>query len=109
MVQVKNEKLKIAHLHWGFPPVIGGVETHLTILLPTFVSMGHQASLLTCSFEGYPGKDEFKGVKIIREPIMDLNWLYKRGLGRFKGLPQQFVKNFIWCIKIMNLPWSIIY
>ena len=92
MVQVKNGKLKIAHLHWGFPPVIGGVETHLTILLPTFVSMGHQASLLTCSFEGYPGKDEFKGVKIIREPIMDLNWLYKRGLG---GIQREVEKVFV--------------
>ena len=26
--------MKIAILHWGFPPVIGGVETHLSLLGP---------------------------------------------------------------------------
>lgn len=95
MSQVKNGKLNIAHLHWGFPPVIGGVETHLTTLLPTFVSMGHYTSLLTCSFEGCPGIEEFKGVKIIRAPIMDLNWLYKRGLDGIQGEVKKVFIKFI--------------
>ena len=76
----KSKKLSISHLHWGFPPVIGGVETHLTILLPTLVDMGHKVNLLTCSFEGEKGKDNYKGVGIFRYPIMDLNWLSKRGV-----------------------------
>ena len=76
----KSKKLSISHLHWGFPPVIGGVETHLTILLPTLVDMGHKVNLLTCSFEGEKGKDNYKGVGIFRHPIMDLNWLSKRGV-----------------------------
>ena len=38
----KKKHINIAHLHWGFPPIIGGVETHLTILLPEFVKMGHK-------------------------------------------------------------------
>lgn len=75
-----HKKLNIAHFHWGFPPIIGGVETHLTILLPAFVNMGHNASLLTGSFEGCKEEDEYQGVKITRAPIMDLNWLNKRGL-----------------------------
>lgn len=29
-----EDRLNIAHIHWGFPPIIGGVETHLAIILP---------------------------------------------------------------------------
>lgn len=75
-----KKKLSISHLHWGFPPVIGGVETHLTILLPNLVKAGHKVNLLTGSFEGEKIKDSYKGVGILRHPLMDLNWLRKRGL-----------------------------
>ncbi|MFC1674415.1 glycosyltransferase family 4 protein [Candidatus Omnitrophota bacterium] len=76
---MKKKRLSIAHFHWGFPPVIGGVETHLTIILPTFVGMGHKVNLLTCPFEGVKAREDYKGVGIFREPVMDLNWLTKRG------------------------------
>ncbi|MBL7131984.1 MAG: glycosyltransferase family 4 protein [Candidatus Omnitrophica bacterium] len=79
MVKKKNN-LSISHLHWGFPPIIGGVETHLTILLPTLVKMGHQVNLLTGSFEGEKERGSYKGVGIFRQTIMDLNWLSKRGV-----------------------------
>lgn len=76
-----NERnLRIVHLHWGFPPIIGGVETHLTILLPEMVKMGHKVDLLTGATEGAKVVDRYKGVGIYRMPIMDLNWLAKRGL-----------------------------
>lgn len=74
-----KKRLSISHLHWGFPPVIGGVETHLTILLPTFVKMGHKVHLLTGAFEGAKTEDKYKGVSVLRQPIMDLNWLTQRG------------------------------
>ncbi len=74
------KKLKIAHLHWGFPPIIGGVETHLSILLPEFIKRGHKVGLLT----GAVGKEKtqvtYKGVEVYRTPLLDLNWLAKRGL-----------------------------
>ena len=76
----KNKPLKILHLHWGFPPIIGGVETHLTILLPEMVRRGHKVDLLTGAAEGAKVVDEYKGVAIYRAPIMDLNWLAKRGV-----------------------------
>ncbi len=76
----KHRKLKIAHVHWAFPPIIGGVETHLVMLLPELVKRGHNVSLLTCSAEGVKKYDNFKGVKITRASIMNLNWLSQRGL-----------------------------
>jgi len=75
-----KKKLSVSHLHWGFPPVIGGVETHLTIMLPTLAKMGCKVNLLAGSFEGEKARDNYKGVGIFREPIMDLNWLTKRGV-----------------------------
>lgn len=86
-----KRKCSIAHLHWGFPPIIGGVETHLTIILPFMVQRGHKVSLLTASAEGEKGKDNFKGVSLQREPIMDLNWLAKRGL---EGIEKEVTRVF---------------
>ena len=76
----KTKKLRIAHVHWAFPPIIGGVETHLVMLLPELVKRGHSVSLLTGSTEGAKARETFKGVGITRVPIMNLNWLNKRGL-----------------------------
>lgn len=91
MLLMDTKKLNIVHLHWGFPPVIGGVETHLTILLPQMVKLGHAVSLLTCSVQGVKGDYEYEGVRIVRTPLMDLNWLYKRGL---RGLEQEINEVF---------------
>ncbi|MFA7676590.1 MAG: glycosyltransferase family 4 protein [Candidatus Omnitrophota bacterium] len=88
---MNKEKLRIAHLHWGFPPIIGGVETHLTILLPQLVSGGHKVSLLTGAVEGVKGSYKYQGVEISRTPLMDLNWLYKRGL---QGLEEEVRRVF---------------
>jgi glycosyltransferase involved in cell wall biosynthesis len=90
-----KEKLNISHLHWGFPPIIGGVETHLSIMLPTMVEFGHSVSLLTGSTEGAKAQDSYKGVDIIRTPLMDLNWLYKRGLGGLEEEIEAILQDFI--------------
>lgn len=71
--------LRIAMLHWGFPPIIGGVETHLTLLCPALVRLGHSVSLLTGAAEGQLAEQTIEGVKVTRTPLMDLNWLAKRG------------------------------
>lgn len=76
----ENKKLRIAHLHWAFPPIIGGVETHLVMLLPELVKKGHKVSLLTGTAEEAKVRENYKGVKVTRVPIMNLNWLNKRGL-----------------------------
>ncbi len=91
----KRKKLSVAQLHWGFPPIIGGVETHLTILLPTLAKKGHRVNLLTASFEGQKARDTYKGVGIHREPIMDLNWLSQRGLDGIADEVQSVLSKFI--------------
>ncbi len=105
---MERKKLSISHLHWGFPPIIGGVETHLAILLPTLVKMGHKVNLLTSSFEGEKGRDKYKGVGIFRRPIMDLNWLSKRGIDGISGEVKTIFNDFIDetrpdCIHVHNM------
>lgn len=77
---VVKKKNKILHLHWGFPPTIGGVETHLSILLPQLVSKGYEVSLITSDFDEQENRSTYKGADIFRTQLFDLNWLAKRGL-----------------------------
>ncbi len=91
-----SRKLRIVHLHWGFPPIIGGVETHLTMVLPALAAMGHQVTLLTGAVEGAPAREMYQGASIVREPIMDLSWLQKRGMNGLEaevdGVLSKFLK-----------------
>lgn len=77
---MKDTTIRIAQLHWGFPPIIGGVETHLTILLPELVKRGHKVALLTGSVETEKTQYKYEDVEIFRTPLLDLNWLAHRGL-----------------------------
>ncbi|MBL7071654.1 MAG: glycosyltransferase family 4 protein [Candidatus Omnitrophica bacterium] len=86
-----KEKLNIAHMHWGFPPIVGGVETHLAMILPEMVRLGHDVSLLTGNVEGVKSNYDYKGVHVRRTPLMDLNWLYTRG---FRGLRKEILTMF---------------
>ena len=61
--KAKKNKLSIAQLHWGFPPIIGGVETHLSTMLPEMVRRGHEVNLLTASCEGEKVTDNYKEAK----------------------------------------------
>ena len=79
-------------LHWGFPPVIGGVETHLFLLGPELVRRGYATSLLTGSVGNYKADYEYKGMAIKRSPLFDLNWLFDRG---FEGLREN-IENLIY-------------
>lgn len=87
----RRTKLRIAQMHWGYPPIIGGVETHLAMMLPTMAEMGHDVYLLTGSVEGERVFYKEKGVNIRRSPIMDLNWLFERGL---HGLNEEIAEKF---------------
>lgn len=90
-----KNRLNIAQLHWGFPPIIGGVETHLSTLLPLFAKWGHRVSLLTGSCEGVKARYIYKGVQIFRSPLMDLNWLFKRGLEGLEEDIEEVIREFL--------------
>ena len=91
----RPKKLKIAQLHWAFPPIIGGVETHLVMMLPEMVKRGHRVSLLTGSEKGMPAHEDFNGVKVTRAPIMNLNWLHERGLVGIEDEVRQVFSSFL--------------
>lgn len=83
--------MKIAMLHWGFPPLIGGVETHLSLLGPELVKRRHKVHLLTGSVGKHKVEYKYKGMEIKRSPLFDLNWLSDRG---FENLERE-IKNLI--------------
>jgi len=39
--------LRIAHVHWAFPPTTGGVESHLSDLTRIQAASGHRLTVLT--------------------------------------------------------------
>jgi len=90
-----GKKLNIAHLHWGFPPVIGGVETHLNIILPAMAKKGHHVSILTGAFEGCKGYYKYRKVDVFRAPVMDLNWLSDRGVNGLQNEISDVYEMFI--------------
>jgi glycogen(starch) synthase len=65
--------MRMAEIHWAFPPTIGGVETHLALLLPALVRRGHTVTVLTGQPEGLPGRQVWDGVEVVRTPALDLN------------------------------------
>ncbi|RJQ24639.1 MAG: glycosyltransferase family 1 protein [Peptococcaceae bacterium] len=67
--------MKIAALHWAFPPIIGGVETHLAMLGPELVKGGMEVFLLTGSVGGRREESRHDGILVKRTPLMDLNVL----------------------------------
>jgi len=93
---LKKDRLRIAQMHWGYPPIIGGVETHLAMMLPVMVEMGHTVYLLTGTAEGQKVRYKDNGVHIHRTPLMDLNWLFKRGLA---GLTEEITSLYTKFIK----------
>ncbi|GAW30125.1 glycosyltransferase family 4 protein [Carboxydocella sp. ULO1] len=87
--------MRIAQIHWAFPPIIGGVESHLAMLGPALVEKGCQVSLLTGAVPGEPEMAEYEGMKVKRTPLLDLNSLNPEIIAaRAEEIRTEF-KNFI--------------
>jgi len=67
--------VRIAMVHWAFPPVIGGVESHLATLCPALAAQGAEVSLLTGSIDGLHASGTWEGMPLARTPLLDLNRL----------------------------------
>ncbi len=59
------------------------------------VKYGHKVALLTCSAEKTKPKEDYNGVSVYRVPIMDLNWLYRRGLEGLEEEVKEVFSSFI--------------
>ncbi|MCK5305655.1 MAG: glycosyltransferase family 4 protein [Candidatus Omnitrophica bacterium] len=94
-----KKNLTILQMHWGFPPTIGGVETHLTLLGPELVKRGHKVYLLTGLPEGTEHEEEYEGMKVYRTPYFDLNWLLQRGFEAIEGELREFLFSYLDKIK----------
>jgi deoxyuridine 5'-triphosphate nucleotidohydrolase len=76
--------MKIGVMHWAFPPVVGGVESHLVYLYEELAARGHKISLLTAP---HPARDDksFDWIKITSDNNMNLPFLQKAPVsGRYE-------------------------
>lgn len=64
--------MKIGVMHWAFPPVVGGVESHLIYLYRELALRGHEVSILTAS---HPQRDDDAAgwCRIMSDPLLDLH------------------------------------
>lgn len=87
--------MHIAQLHWAFPPIIGGVESHLAMLGPELVKNNCQVSLLTGSVQKVKQEDWYGGMYIKRTPLMDLNALSPDKINRQVREIREEIESFI--------------
>lgn len=87
--------MKVAMLHWAFPPTIGGVESHLAMLCPALVRKGHRVYLLTGAVDGKVSEEMWDGVFVRRTPLMDLNSLTPALIRRHRSEIREELAKFI--------------
>jgi glycosyltransferase involved in cell wall biosynthesis len=68
--------MKIAVMHWAFPPVVGGVESHLVYLYEELARRGHEISLLTAPHPARNNND-YSWIKITTDDYMSLEYLQR--------------------------------
>jgi glycosyltransferase involved in cell wall biosynthesis len=76
--------MKIGVMHWAFPPVVGGVESHLIYLYEEMARMGYDISILT-SPHVQRKNDDYPWCKIVSDDLMSIDHcLNKAGPDRYK-------------------------
>ncbi|MDI3279915.1 MAG: glycosyltransferase family 4 protein [Bacillota bacterium] len=87
--------MRVAILHWAFPPVVGGVETHLALLCPRLAAAGWEVHLLTGAVPERPEVEEWRGVRIRRSPLLQLNLLSPAEIARQRESICSLVAGFL--------------
>lgn len=70
--------MRLGVIHWAFPPMGGGVETHLLTVCPEMVKQGAEVFVLTGSVEGAPEVEDFSGVYVRRCDEVNLDLMIER-------------------------------
>lgn len=86
--------MKIGVMHWAFPPVVGGVESHLVYLYEELARMGHEVSLLTAS---HPDRDPsaYPWCRIVDNDLMSIRYcLNDAGEDRYRRV-HEMMERFI--------------
>jgi glycogen(starch) synthase len=87
--------MRIAEIHWAFPPTIGGVETHLAILGPGLVARGHTVALLCGQPPGIAPVASAGGMTIERTPLLDLNQMSEERFADMADEVHEQIENFL--------------
>jgi glycosyltransferase involved in cell wall biosynthesis len=69
MASISARKLRIAHVHWAFPPTTGGVESHLFDLARRQADAGHRVTVVTGEPQPTPGGD----YEVVSTPLLRLD------------------------------------
>jgi len=62
--------VNIGVVHWTYPPIIGGVETHLVTIYPEIAKLDTKVYLLTARHAGIPDR-EVNLINVMRSDVMD--------------------------------------
>lgn len=81
--------MRIAMLHWAFPPVVGGVETHLEELGASLVRRGHAVSALVGAQSGGGEARRHRGIEV--QPAEELQLGEQPDPGRIRRVLASFV------------------
>ncbi|HTX44175.1 MAG TPA: glycosyltransferase family 4 protein [Methanocella sp.] len=85
--------MKIGVMHWAFPPVVGGVESHLVYLYEELARRGHEVSILTAP---HPDRDDgaYPWCRIISSDLMSIHHCLKANediRGRVYEMMEKFI------------------
>lgn len=85
--------MKIGVMHWAFPPVVGGVESHMVYLYEELARRGHQVSILTAP---YHDRDDgaYPWCHIVSDDLMSIHYCLHAGADRYRRV-YEMMESFI--------------
>lgn len=85
--------MKIGVMHWAFPPVVGGVESHMVYLYEELARRGHQVSILTAP---YHDRDDgaYPWCHIVSDDLMSIHYCLHAGADRYRRV-YEMIESFI--------------
>ncbi len=90
--------MRIGVVHWAFPPVVGGVESHLIYLYTELARMGHDISFLTAPHPQRADGD-MGWCRVASDGLMSISGLLKTPASqerwdRVYGMMESYIRDF---------------